>query len=128
MDGYGIYKFKDGSICAGFWTANQLNGFGKLIFPDVKCYVGFFENNYKNGFGISLWFKEKKAFVGFWKNNKQNDYLTTKFARKNDLWFHTKDIPGSHTVIICNGKEPDDASEPSCKAPGQNDRNGYAYL
>ncbi len=36
-------------------------------------------------------------YVG--KNNTQNDYLTLKFARKNDLWFHTKNIPGSHVVI-----------------------------
>lgn len=33
------------------------------------------------------------------KNNIQNDYLTLKFANSNDLWFHTKNIPGSHTVI-----------------------------
>jgi len=36
-------------------------------------------------------------YVG--KNNKQNDYLTLKIARSNDLWFHTKDIPGSHVII-----------------------------
>ncbi|MDY0408124.1 NFACT family protein [Virgibacillus soli] len=36
-------------------------------------------------------------YVG--KNNKQNEYLTTKFARRNDIWLHTKDIPGSHVVI-----------------------------
>lgn len=33
------------------------------------------------------------------KNNKQNDYLTSKKSRNNHLWFHTKDIPGSHVVI-----------------------------
>ena len=33
------------------------------------------------------------------KNNKQNDYLTCKLANKNDLWFHTKDIHGSHVVL-----------------------------
>ncbi|GMB08519.1 Rqc2 family fibronectin-binding protein [Thermolongibacillus altinsuensis] len=33
------------------------------------------------------------------KNNKQNDYLTTKLASKDDIWLHTKDIPGSHVVI-----------------------------
>lgn len=33
------------------------------------------------------------------KNNKQNDYLTSKKAQNNHLWFHTKDIPGSHVVI-----------------------------
>lgn len=34
------------------------------------------------------------------KNNKQNDYLTLKLARGHDIWFHTKTIPGSHTVIL----------------------------
>ncbi|MEB9611658.1 NFACT RNA binding domain-containing protein [Bacillus cereus] len=38
-----------------------------------------------------------EIFVG--KNNKQNDYLTTKFARRDEIWLHTKDIPGSHVVI-----------------------------
>jgi len=33
------------------------------------------------------------------KNNKQNEYLTNKYSRRDDLWFHTKDIPGSHVVI-----------------------------
>ncbi|MCH1623842.1 Rqc2 family fibronectin-binding protein [Ferdinandcohnia quinoae] len=33
------------------------------------------------------------------KNNKQNEYLTNKFAGKDDIWLHTKDIPGSHVVI-----------------------------
>lgn len=33
------------------------------------------------------------------KNNKQNDYLTTKLARPNHTWLHTKDIPGSHVLI-----------------------------
>lgn len=33
------------------------------------------------------------------KNNKQNDYLTMKVAKKEDIWLHTKDIPGSHVVI-----------------------------
>jgi predicted ribosome quality control (RQC) complex YloA/Tae2 family protein len=33
------------------------------------------------------------------KNNVQNDYVTTKMARNNDVWFHAKDIPGSHVII-----------------------------
>ncbi|MCR6515394.1 NFACT RNA binding domain-containing protein [Clostridium sp. LY3-2] len=37
-------------------------------------------------------------YVG--KNNIQNDYLSLKFAKKNWLWMHTKDVPGSH-VIVC---------------------------
>lgn len=39
------------------------------------------------------------------KNNKQNDFLTLKLAHGNDLWFHTKNIPGSHTVIITENRE-----------------------
>lgn len=45
-------------------------------------------------------------YVG--KNNTQNDYLTLKFASANDLWFHTKDIPGSHVIIKTDGKAVDD--------------------
>lgn len=33
------------------------------------------------------------------KNNRQNDYLTLKLASSNDIWFHTKNIPGSHVII-----------------------------
>ncbi|TMN23524.1 Rqc2 family fibronectin-binding protein [Lentibacillus cibarius] len=33
------------------------------------------------------------------KNNKQNEYLTMKLAHRNDIWLHTKNIPGSHVVI-----------------------------
>ena len=39
------------------------------------------------------------------KNNLQNDYLTTKVAEKQDMWFHTKNIPGSHVVVLSNGQE-----------------------
>ena len=33
------------------------------------------------------------------KNNRQNDELTMKTARPDDIWLHTKDIPGSHVLI-----------------------------
>lgn len=33
------------------------------------------------------------------KNNRQNDYLTHKKAKKNDLWFHVKNAPGSHVIL-----------------------------
>lgn len=39
------------------------------------------------------------------RNNKQNDLLTTKIARSNDMWLHTKDIAGSHVIIISDGRE-----------------------
>ena len=44
------------------------------------------------------------VFIG--KNNKQNDYLTLKVARPNDLWFHTKDVHGSHLILRSNGITP----------------------
>ena len=33
------------------------------------------------------------------RNNRQNDRLTCKLAEKNDLWFHTQKIPGSHVIL-----------------------------
>ncbi len=51
-------------------------------------------------------FESKEGFkilVG--KNNRQNDLLTTKMAQKNDMWFHTKNIPGSHVIVFCGGNE-----------------------
>lgn len=40
------------------------------------------------------------------RNNIQNDQLTLKTARGRDVWFHVKDIPGSHTIVFTNGEEP----------------------
>ncbi len=44
------------------------------------------------------------------RNNKQNDKLTLKTAAKNDIWLHTKDIHGTHTIIVTEGKEVDDTT------------------
>lgn len=40
------------------------------------------------------------------RNNKENDYLSLKYANKSDIWFHTKDIHGSHAILILNNKSP----------------------
>lgn len=56
-------------------------------------------NNY-----IRLVIDNYDVFVG--KNNKQNDYLTLKVAHENDMWFHTKEIHGSHLILRCNGEMP----------------------
>ncbi len=45
-------------------------------------------------------------FVG--KNNKQNDHLTLRIADYDDIWMHTKNIPGSHVIIKCAGTEVSD--------------------
>lgn len=44
-----------------------------------------------------------KVYVG--KNNMQNEYLTLKFADRNDLWFHAQKIHGSHVILKTDGKE-----------------------
>lgn len=46
----------------------------------------------------------KQVMAG--KNNKENDWLTLKKASASDLWFHTKDIPGSHVILFTEGLEP----------------------
>lgn len=40
------------------------------------------------------------------RNNRQNDRLTMKQASNNDVWFHTKNIPGSHTILVTEGRTP----------------------
>ena len=45
-------------------------------------------------------------YVG--KNSKQNDYITLKLARKDDLWFHVKDRPGSHVILKADNIHEDD--------------------
>ncbi len=40
------------------------------------------------------------------RNNIQNDALTHKEAAGYDYWFHSKNAPGSHVVMLCAGEEP----------------------
>ena len=47
-------------------------------------------------------------YVG--RNNTQNDRLTTKTARRSDLWLHVKDVHGSHVIVSCGGEQPDEQS------------------
>lgn len=42
------------------------------------------------------------------RNNRQNDKLTLKKANKKNLWFHVKDMPGSHTILVADAKDIDD--------------------
>ncbi len=43
------------------------------------------------------------------KNNIQNDYIRQKIASKDDWWFHVKNAPGSHVVMLCEGNEPSES-------------------
>jgi len=42
------------------------------------------------------------------RNNTENDRLTLRTARGCDVWFHTKNIPGSHVIVITEGQTPPD--------------------
>lgn len=65
--------------------------------------------NSKSKKTVATALQEEKSIEGYriiiGKNNLQNDYITTKLASKQDMWFHTKNIAGSHVVVICNGKD-----------------------
>ncbi len=78
----------------------------------ITGYLRFTKSNTKkNKNSFTLQTKESpsgfKVIIG--RNNIQNDYITTKLSAKHDLWFHTKNIPGSHVVIETEGKEVPDA-------------------
>lgn len=70
--------------------------------PIFKDYIQLNnKTNQKKGSNVSM--PREYHIDGFTvlvgKNNKQNDYLTTKLASPNDIWFHTKDIHGSHVIL-----------------------------
>lgn len=65
--------------------------------PRKKAAVQFAEYTSQEGY---------KILVG--KNNMQNDYITCTLASKGDMWFHTKNIHGSHVVVFCGGAELSD--------------------
>ncbi len=61
--------------------------------PDLKLFRIFkFDENFE-------------VWVG--KNSLANDLLTTKYSSQNDLWFHIRDYPGSHTVLKKKNKKLD---------------------
>lgn len=71
---------------------------------------GYLKNHrQKNQKPIKIAPKEYISTDGFrilcGRNNLQNDKLTFKDSRKNDIWFHTQKIHGSHTIIITEGRE-----------------------
>ena len=72
----------------------------------VRCRAGK-KNQKQPALSAPLKFKTSDGFtVLVGRNNRQNDKLTMKDANNNDIWFHTKNIPGSHTVLVTDGKAP----------------------
>ena len=74
-------------------------------FIDLNNFVLNKQGN--SSFAITTESDGKKVLVG--KNNYQNDALTFKTAHHNDLWFHTKDIAGSHVILRCENTPPEEA-------------------
>ena len=66
--------------------------------------------NYKPQKKVKLQYLQFETSGGYTvlvgKNNIQNDTLTLKLAQKDDIWFHVKDMPGSHVIMQTNGEEP----------------------
>ncbi len=71
---------------------------------------------------------EKTYYMGFeiyvGKNNKQNDYLTMKLASSSDLWFHVKDLPGSHVLVRNPNREniPEEVIEKAALLAAENSK------
>lgn len=45
--------------------------------------------------------------VAVGRSGEENDYISFKLGKKDDFWFHAKDMPGSHVVLFAGGREPD---------------------
>lgn len=65
-----------------------------------------FQKKSANAYGEPIKHNIDEFIVLVGKNNKQNDYITTKIANKDDIWFHVKDFHGSHVILRTEGKTP----------------------
>lgn len=86
---------------------NELRGEGYLRAPKEKKRG----NEKKPARAKPLQYRSSDGFsilVG--RNNRGNDELTLRTARNSDLWFHTKNIPGSHTILVTEGKTPSETA------------------
>ena len=56
-----------------------------------------------------LTFRSDDGFIIYaGRNNLENDRLTLRVAKGSDVWLHTKNIPGSHVIVVCEGVTPPD--------------------
>lgn len=68
----------------------------KIIKQKNKIQKNKKKNKENENYGTAI-IDGKIIYLG--RNNKENDFLTFKFAKKDDMWFHVKDIPGSHFIV-----------------------------
>ncbi len=85
-----IEGIRDELAEGGFIRTNKANQRNKKIKPKPRRF------RLKSGLEIA---------VG--RSNTENDYVTFRLAQKTDIWFHTKDIHGSHLVLFTEGTEPE---------------------
>lgn len=78
---------------------------------------GYLKNRGRNGKGRNnresspMRFKSDDGFeILIGRNNRQNDRLTLKIAGRNDVWMHTKNIPGAHVIVLANGENVPDST------------------
>ncbi|WP_312355051.1 Rqc2 family fibronectin-binding protein [Aminipila sp.] len=83
-----IEEIRNELVEGGYLRKRKIHGKPAKIKPSPLSYTS------SQGFRI---------LVG--RNNKENDHLTFKLASSKDIWFHTKDIPGSHVILFAEGKE-----------------------
>lgn len=89
-------EIKDELIKEGYLKGNDKNKKKKVKEPQVSP-----PEHYISSDGTHI-------YVG--KNNRQNDYLTMKFASKEDLWFHVQNMPGSHVIVKNQGSQISDST------------------
>lgn len=69
-----------------------------------------------------------KTIILVGKNNLQNDELTFKIAKKGELWFHAKDIPGSHVLITGNLDPSDEVKTDAAELAAYFSKGRYSNL
>lgn len=68
------------------------------------------KNKKSDFFSVQEFIISDKVKIVAGKNNRANDYITMKLADRNDIWFHVKDMPGSHVLIKSELNEEPDSS------------------
>lgn len=82
-NGFGIYKFKDGSIYKGNFIKSKLQGYGKMTYSNGNIYEGEWKNDLKSGKG-TMKFTNNDSYVGYFRDDK--------FWGKGIYRYHTGDL------------------------------------
>jgi len=79
----------------------------KKIKKELKITASIKMQNDENKHRFRHFLLDNKYHVFVGRDSEENDYLSIKFAKQNDYWFHARGLPGSHVVLrLNNPKEP----------------------